>query len=87
MIIIMDLENTKCDNYQKNFHNKCKFCGKELKPIGLDYLYTNISPDFIEYERCTCEKSKEFWNKVDFQIQEQKRTWRAHKVQAFGQQA
>lgn len=69
----MDLENTKCDNYQKNFHNKCKFCGKELKPIGLDYLYTNISPDFIEYERCDCEKSKEFWNKVDFQIQEQKR--------------
>ena len=68
----MDLENTKCDNYQKNFHNKCKFCGKELKPIGLDYLYTNISPDFIEYERCTCEKSKEFWNKVDFQIQEKK---------------
>lgn len=69
----MDLENTKCDNYQKNFHNKCKFCGKELKPIGLDYLYTNISTDFIEYERCTCEKSKEFWNKVDIQIQEQKR--------------
>ena len=69
----MDLENTKCDNYQKNFHNKCKFCGKELKPIGLDYLYTNISPDFIEYERCACEKSKEFWNKVDIQIQEQKR--------------
>lgn len=73
MRIIMDLENTKCDNYQKNFHNKCKFCGKELKPIGLDYLYTNISPDFIEYERCACEKSKEFWNKVDIQIQEQKR--------------
>lgn len=69
----MDLENTKCDNYQKNFHNKCKFCGKELKPMGLDYLYTNISPDFIEYERCACEKSKEFWNKVDIQIQEQKR--------------
>lgn len=36
----MDLENTKYENCQKNFHNKCKFCGKELNPIGLDYLYT-----------------------------------------------
>lgn len=69
----MDLENTKCDNYQKNFHNKCKFCGKELKPIGLDYLYTNISPDSIEYERCTCEKSKDYWKDVDFRIQEQEK--------------
>ena len=69
----MDLENTKYENCQKNFHNKCKFCGKELKPIGLDYLYTNISPDSIEYERCTCEKSKNYWSKIDFQILEQKK--------------
>ena len=69
----MDLENIKCDNCQKNFHNKCKFCGKELKPIGLDYLYTNIYPESIEYERCTCEKSKDYWSKIDFQILEQKK--------------
>lgn len=69
----MDLENTKCNNYQKNFHNKCKFCGKELKPIGLDYLYTNISPDSIEYERCTCKESVEFWKGIDLEVQEQKK--------------
>ena len=69
----MDLENTKCNNYQKNFHNKCKFCGKDLKPIGLDYLYTNISPDFIEYERCTCKESIEFWKGIDLEVQEQKK--------------
>ena len=69
----MDLENTKCNNYQKNFHNKCKFCGKELKPIGLDYLYTNISPDSIEYERCTCNESNEYWNKIDLKFLEQKK--------------
>lgn len=69
----MDLENTKCNNYQKNFHNKCKFCGKDLKPIGLDYLYTNISPDFIEYERCTCNESNKYWNKIDLKVQEQKK--------------
>ncbi len=69
----MDLENTKYENCQKNFHNRCKFCGKDLKPIGLDYLYTNISPDSIEYERCTCEKSRDYWSKIDFQILEQKK--------------
>lgn len=69
----MDLENTKYENCQKNFHNKCKFCGKDLKPIGLDYLYTNRSPDYIEYERCTCEGSKNYWKDIDFRIQEQKK--------------
>ena len=68
-----NIENTKCNNYQKNFHNKCKFCGKELKPIGLDYLYTNISPDSIEYERCTCKESVEFWKGIDLEVQEQKK--------------
>lgn len=73
MRITMDLENTKYENCQKNFHNKCKFCGKELKPIGLDYLYTNVSSELIEYERCTCKESKSYWKDVDFRIQEQKK--------------
>ena len=73
MRITMDLENTKYENCQKNFHNKCKFCGKELKPIGLDYLYTNISSELIEYERCTCKESKDYWKDIDFRIQEQKK--------------
>lgn len=73
MRTIMDLENTKYEKCQKNFHNKCKFCGKDLKPIGLNYLYANISPDFIEYERCTCEKSKDYWKEIDFQILERKK--------------
>lgn len=67
----MDLENTKFKGYQKNIHNKCEFCGKDLNPIGLDYLYANISKDSIEYERCNCEKSKEYWNKIDSNIQKQ----------------
>lgn len=32
-------------NYSKVIHNKlkrCEFCGKELAPIGLDFLYANI---------------------------------------------
>ena len=69
----MDLENTKYENCQKNFHNKCKFCGKDLKPIGLDYLYINVSPKLIEYERCTCKESKNYWKDVDFRIQEKKK--------------
>lgn len=69
----MVLDNIKCDDSQKNFHNKCKFCGKELKPIGLDYLYTNISASSIEYERCICDKSKNYWNQIDYKIQEQKK--------------
>ncbi len=73
MRTIMDLENTKYENFQKNFHNKCKFCGKDLKPIELDYLYTNVSSKLIEYERCTCKESKDYWNDVDFKIQEQKK--------------
>lgn len=73
MRITMDLENTKYENYQKNFHNKCKFCGKDLKPIGLDYLYTNVSSELIEYERCTCKESRNYWKDVDFKIQEKKK--------------
>ena len=73
MRITMDLENTKYENCQKNFHNKCKFCGKDLKPIGLDYLYTNVSSELIEYERCTCKESKKYWKDVELRIQEQKK--------------
>lgn len=73
MKITMDLENTKYENCQKNFHNKCKFCGKDLKPIGLDYLYTNVSSELIEYERCTCKESRNYWKDVDFKIQEKKK--------------
>ena len=69
----MALENTKYDNNKKNLNSKCKFCGKDLKPIGLDYLYVNISPEFIEYERCTCEKSINYWKEIDMKDQEQKK--------------
>ena len=69
----MALENTKYDGNKKNLNSKCKFCGKDLKPIGLDYLYVNISPEFIEYERCTCEKSMNYWKEIDMKDQEQKK--------------
>ena len=70
----MDLENMKCNSKDKIFHNKCKFCGKDLKPIGLDYLYANISLSSIEYERCDCKQSKYYWNEIDFKEEEQKKT-------------
>ena len=63
----MDLENT---NYNEIIHKKlkkCEFCGRELEPIGLDYLYFNYSLECIEYKRCTCEKAKEYWKKKDTQ--------------------
>ena len=69
----MALENTKYDCNKKNLNSKCKFCGKDLKPIGLDYLYVNISPEFIEYERCTCEKSINYWKEIDMKDQKQKK--------------
>ena len=69
----MDLESTKCNSKDKIFHNKCKFCGKDLKPIGLDYLYANISLSSIEYERCDCKQSKYYWNEIDFKEEEQKK--------------
>ena len=56
----MDSENT---NYNEVIHNKlkkCEFCGKELGPMGLDYLYANISPEFIQYQRCTCNKANQY---------------------------
>ena len=61
----MALENTK---YKEVIHKKlkkCEYCGRELTPIGLDYLYANFSPDNIEYERCICKKAQEYWKEKD----------------------
>jgi len=72
----MDSENT---NYKEIFHNKlkkCEFCGQKLEPIGFDYLYANISPDFIKYKRCTCNEAQEYWKKqdeIEFKKSKQKR--------------
>lgn len=63
----MDLDNTKSNKIIHKEFKKCGFCGKELTPIGLDYLYANISPDAIKYERCNCNKAQEYWNNVDEQ--------------------
>ena len=62
----MDSENTNCDDVIHNRLKKCGFCGKELQPIGLDYLYANISEDSIEYESidmsvCNKERFKNSW--------------------------
>ena len=71
----MALENTK---YKEAIHKKlkkCEYCGRELTPIGLDYLYANISPDNIEYERCTCKKAQEYWkekDKQDYEVEKRK---------------
>ena len=63
----MALENTK---YKEVVHKKlknCEYCGRELTPVGLDYLYANFSSDNIEYERCTCKKAQEYWKEKDKQ--------------------
>ena len=48
-------ENTKYNEVIHKKLKKCEYCGRELTPIGLEYLYANFSPDNIEYERCTCK--------------------------------
>lgn len=63
----MVLENIKYNEVIHKKMKKCEFCGRELNPIGLDYLYANFSPDNIEYERCTCKKAQEYWNEKDKQ--------------------
>ena len=68
----MALENINYDNYIHKKLKKCEFCGKELEPIGLDYLYA--SPEYVKYQRCTCDKAKEYWKEKDKQdAEEQKR--------------
>lgn len=69
----MDLENMKCESKDEIFHNKCKFCGKDLKPIGLDYLYANIPLSSIEYERCNCKESKIYWKEIDLKEEIQRK--------------
>lgn len=60
-------ENTKYNEVIHKKLKKCEYCGRELTPIGLEYLYANFSPDNIEYERCTCKKAQEYWRKKDEQ--------------------
>ncbi len=63
-------------NYKVSIHNRlkqCEFCGKELTPIGLDYLYVNASPDCIEYERCTCDKAQDYWKEKDQKMLEEEK--------------
>ena len=71
----MVLENIKYNEVIHKKMRKCEFCGRELKPIGLDYLYANFSPDNIEYERCTCKKAQKYWkekDKQDYEIAKRK---------------
>lgn len=68
-------ENIKYNEVIHKKLKKCEFCGRELTPIGLDYLYANFSPDNIEYERCTCKKAQEYWkekDKQDYEITKRK---------------
>ena len=60
-------ENIKYNEVIHKKLKKCEFCGRELTPIGLDYLYANFSPDNIEYERCICKKAQEYWKEKDKQ--------------------
>ena len=76
----MDSENTNCDEVIHNKFKKCEFCGKELRPIGFDYLYVNISEDSIEYERCDCSKSKEYWQEIDNKEYEQQKRKRIRNI-------
>lgn len=69
----MDLDNTKSNEIIHKEFKKCEFCGKELIPIGLDYLYANISPDAIKYERCNCNEAQEYWKNVDEQEYEKEK--------------
>ena len=63
----MDLENIKINRIIHKEFKKCGFCGKNLKPIGFDYLYFNISQEFIEYERCNCKGAQEYWKQKDIE--------------------
>ena len=71
----MALENIKYNEVIHKKLKKCEYCGRELTPIGLDYLYANFSSDNIEYERCTCKKAQEYWkekDKQDYEITKRK---------------
>lgn len=66
----MDLENIKF-KVVTNEATKCGFCNKKLKPVGLDYLYANVDPNTIEYERCDCSKAINFWKKHDLKLKQE----------------
>lgn len=59
---------------------KCGFCNKNLKPIGLDYLYVNYDKTMIEYERCNCEKAIQFWKEFDLEQEEKQRQEKYRKI-------
>ena len=75
----MDLKNL---NYKviTNEGAKCGFCNQKLKPIGLDYLYINYDKNMIEYERCNCEKSVQFWRQFDLEQEEKQRQEKYRKI-------
>lgn len=75
----MDLKNL---NYKviTNEGAKCGFCNQKLKPIGLDYLYVNYDKNMIEYERCNCEKSVQFWRQFDLEQEEKQRQEKYRKI-------
>ena len=75
----VDLKNS---NYKviTNEGAKCRFCNKKLKPIGFDYLYVNYDKNVIEYERCNCEKSVQFWKEVDKEQEEKQRQEKYRKI-------
>lgn len=75
----MDLKNS---NYKviTNEGTKCRFCNKNLKPIGLDYLYVNYDKSMIEYERCNCEKAIQFWKEFDLEQEEKQRQEKYRKI-------
>ena len=71
----MASENIKYNEVIHKKLKKCEYCGRELTPIALEYLYANFSPDNIEYERCTCKKAQEYWkekDKKDYEITKRK---------------
>lgn len=71
----MVLDNIKGNEVIHKKLKKCGFCNKELTPIGFEFLYANISPDAIKYERCDCNKAQEQWKKIDeqeYKIQKRK---------------
>ena len=74
----MGLENINYNEVINNKIKKCEFCGRELEPIGFDYLYVNISPDCIDYKRCTCDKAQEYWKEKDKKEYEEQNPARCH---------
>lgn len=79
MRIEVDLKNL---NYKviTNEGAKCGFCNKNLKPIGLDYLYVNYDKNMIEYERCNCEKAIKFWKYFALEQEEKQRQEKNRKI-------